>query len=222
MKWFSVSFRRNKPRVFLGYNSRLRYHVALIINDSHRSHPRLMMSTKQATLFPTEKLRRQTQVEFSLTQAPSPARSMASPVPLPTRIAFIGNYLPRQCGIATFTIDLCTAVATEYGLRACLPFQSMIPIPPTNIRSVYGWKFPRRTWRSGTQRPKSVAGLGLGISDLTHPPFPGTWMQGESGVRHLCMTHGDLPLAPNALRQMRHPMTDQSCPSLSWQSCPVN
>lgn len=30
------------------------------------------------------------------------------------RIAFIGNYLPRQCGIATFTTDLCEAVAAEY------------------------------------------------------------------------------------------------------------
>jgi glycosyltransferase involved in cell wall biosynthesis len=36
-------------------------------------------------------------------------------LPLPTRIAFIGNYLPRQCGIATFTTDLCTAIASEYG-----------------------------------------------------------------------------------------------------------
>ena len=26
-------------------------------------------------------------------------------LPLPTRIAFIGNYLPRECGIATFTTD---------------------------------------------------------------------------------------------------------------------
>jgi glycosyltransferase involved in cell wall biosynthesis len=36
-------------------------------------------------------------------------------LPMPTRIAFIGNYLPRQCGIATFTTDLCTAMAAEYG-----------------------------------------------------------------------------------------------------------
>jgi glycosyltransferase involved in cell wall biosynthesis len=28
-------------------------------------------------------------------------------------IAFVGNYLPRQCGIATFTTDLCEAVAEE-------------------------------------------------------------------------------------------------------------
>ena len=36
-------------------------------------------------------------------------------LPLPTRIAFVGNYLPRECGIATFTTDLCTALASEYG-----------------------------------------------------------------------------------------------------------
>ena len=36
-------------------------------------------------------------------------------LPLPTRIAFIGNHLPRRCGIATFTTDLCSAVGTEFG-----------------------------------------------------------------------------------------------------------
>ena len=39
----------------------------------------------------------------------------ASSLPLPSRIAVIGNYLPRECGIATFTTDLCTALAAEYG-----------------------------------------------------------------------------------------------------------
>jgi glycosyltransferase involved in cell wall biosynthesis len=39
----------------------------------------------------------------------------ACSLPLPTRIAFIGNFLPRQCGIATFTTDLCSALAAEYG-----------------------------------------------------------------------------------------------------------
>ena len=37
------------------------------------------------------------------------------PLSLPTRIAVIGNYLPRQCGLATFTTDLCNALADEYG-----------------------------------------------------------------------------------------------------------
>ncbi len=36
-------------------------------------------------------------------------------LPLPTRIAFVGNYLPRECGIATFTTDLCSALGKEYG-----------------------------------------------------------------------------------------------------------
>jgi len=38
---------------------------------------------------------------------------------LPKRIAFIGNYVPRQCGIATFTTDLCEAVAAESPETAC-------------------------------------------------------------------------------------------------------
>ena len=33
----------------------------------------------------------------------------------PARIAVIGNHLPRQCGIATFTTDLCDAIAAEFG-----------------------------------------------------------------------------------------------------------
>jgi glycosyltransferase involved in cell wall biosynthesis len=43
----------------------------------------------------------------SLQLAPRPQR--------PVRIAVIGNHLPRQCGIATFTTDLCDAIAAEYG-----------------------------------------------------------------------------------------------------------
>ncbi len=34
---------------------------------------------------------------------------------LPLRVTVIGNHLPRQCGIATFTTDLCDAIAAEYG-----------------------------------------------------------------------------------------------------------
>jgi len=45
----------------------------------------------------------------------SRSSSVEVALPLPTHIAFIGNYLPRQCGIATFTTDLCTAMAAEFG-----------------------------------------------------------------------------------------------------------
>ncbi|HXM96321.1 MAG TPA: glycosyltransferase family 4 protein [Candidatus Dormibacteraeota bacterium] len=47
-----------------------------------------------------------------------------TPVPprpaLPTRIAVVGNYLPRRCGIATFTTDLCDALHAEYGTTELL------------------------------------------------------------------------------------------------------
>jgi glycosyltransferase involved in cell wall biosynthesis len=36
------------------------------------------------------------------------------------RIGFIGNHLPRQCGIATFTTDLCEALAIAYPDTACI------------------------------------------------------------------------------------------------------
>ena len=49
---------------------------------------------------------------FSLQLAPRPQR--------PVRIAVIGNHLPRQCGIATFTTDLCNAIAAEYGAAQLL------------------------------------------------------------------------------------------------------
>jgi glycosyltransferase involved in cell wall biosynthesis len=35
------------------------------------------------------------------------------------KIAFLGDYLPRKCGIATFTHDLCTSVASRYPAAGC-------------------------------------------------------------------------------------------------------
>jgi glycosyltransferase involved in cell wall biosynthesis len=52
------------------------------------------------------------------------------------RIGFIGNYLPRQCGIATFTTDLCEAIATEYRGTTC------IALPVNDIET--GYAYPPR------------------------------------------------------------------------------
>ena len=52
------------------------------------------------------------------------------------RIAFIGNYLPRQCGIATFTTDLCEAVAAEFTDSTC------IALPVNDIEA--GYAYPPR------------------------------------------------------------------------------
>ncbi len=35
-------------------------------------------------------------------------------------IAFVGDYLPRKCGIATFTTDLCTSIAQQFPATDCL------------------------------------------------------------------------------------------------------
>ncbi|MEO6391947.1 MAG: glycosyltransferase, partial [Pyrinomonadaceae bacterium] len=37
-----------------------------------------------------------------------------------TRVAFVGDYMPRQCGIATFTTDICEAIAAQYPEVSCL------------------------------------------------------------------------------------------------------
>jgi len=36
------------------------------------------------------------------------------------QIAFLGDHLPRQCGIATFTSDICDAIATEFPECQCI------------------------------------------------------------------------------------------------------
>jgi len=64
------------------------------------------------------------------------AAAKACKLPLPTRIAFIGNYLPRECGIATFTTDLCTALASEYGE------ERLFAIPVNDPESSYD--YPKR------------------------------------------------------------------------------
>jgi glycosyltransferase involved in cell wall biosynthesis len=55
---------------------------------------------------------------------------------LPSRIAVIGNYLPRRCGIATFTTDLCAAISAEYGTARLLA----LPVNDTDE----GYDYPAR------------------------------------------------------------------------------
>src|SRR6202049_2646262 len=55
---------------------------------------------------------------------------------LPSRIAVIGNYLPRHCGLATFTTDLCEAISAEYGTARLLA----LPVNDTE----QGYDYPAR------------------------------------------------------------------------------
>jgi glycosyltransferase involved in cell wall biosynthesis len=60
----------------------------------------------------------------------------------------IGNYLPRQCGIATFTTDLCAAISAEYGNARLLA----LPVNDTNE----GYDYPARVrWSLAQDDAKS-------------------------------------------------------------------
>ncbi|MBC7363779.1 MAG: hypothetical protein H5U07_04445, partial [Candidatus Aminicenantes bacterium] len=52
------------------------------------------------------------------------------------KIAFIGNYLPRRCGIATFTTDLCESIASQFEGVQCFA------IPVTDVEG--GYNYPPR------------------------------------------------------------------------------
>jgi glycosyltransferase involved in cell wall biosynthesis len=72
--------------------------------------------------------------------APRPAW-LSTPA-LPSRIAVIGNYLPRQCGIATFTTDLCAALSAECGTAR------LMALPVNDTES--GYDYPERVrWSLG-------------------------------------------------------------------------
>ena len=64
-----------------------------------------------------------------------PNEPVALPVrpALPNRIAVVGNYLPRHCGIATFTTDLCDAIHAEYGAT------ELLALPVNDTEEGYGY-----------------------------------------------------------------------------------
>ncbi len=66
----------------------------------------------------------------------APRARLQSKASLPSRVAVIGNYLPRHCGIATFTTDLCAAISAEYGNARLLA----LPVNDTDE----GYDYPSR------------------------------------------------------------------------------
>jgi glycosyltransferase involved in cell wall biosynthesis len=80
-----------------------------------------------------EFVKRHPVVSHQVSAAPIRPRSGAG---LPSRIAVLGNYLPRQCGIATFTTDLCEAISTEYGSAR------LFAVPVNDTQS--GYSYPAR------------------------------------------------------------------------------
>src|SRR5208282_5759206 len=92
------------------------------------SLPRIMPLTESVSLIEVQSLALE---ETPVALTPVPPRAT-----LPTRIAVVGNYLPRRCGIATFTTDLCDAIHAEYGAT------ELLALPVNDIEE--GYKYPAR------------------------------------------------------------------------------
>jgi glycosyltransferase involved in cell wall biosynthesis len=101
------------------------------------------MNRKEAKMAHDENVNQDIAGVDSTVKAPSLFAVKASKLPLPSRIAFIGNHLPRECGIATFTTDLCDALATEYGE------ERLFAIPVNDPESSYD--YPKRVRLEITQ-----------------------------------------------------------------------
>ncbi len=102
------------------------------------------------------------------------------------RIAFIGNYLPRQCGIATFTTDLCEAMASEYGDKAFIAL-------PVNDNGA-GYDYPERVRFELTEKDidsyrRAADFLNINNVDLACLQFEYGIFGGRAGSHILALLH---------------------------------
>ncbi|MBM9579728.1 glycosyltransferase family 4 protein [Leptospira sp. 201903070] len=102
------------------------------------------------------------------------------------RIAFIGNYLPRQCGIATFTTDLCESIA------AAFPEKTYIAIPVNDVEG--GYTYPSRVRFELTEKDiesyrRAADFLNVNNVDLVCLQFEYGIFGGRSGSHILALLH---------------------------------
>lgn len=133
---------------------------------------------------------------------PAPSRSI-----LPKRIAIIGNYLPRRCGIATFTTDLCDAIQAEYAATELLA----LPINDTEE----GYTYPARVRfelsenNVGSYR-KAADFLNFNNIDLLCLQHEYGIFGGEAGAHILeLLRRVQIPIATTLHTVLRDPNPDQ-------------
>ncbi len=128
-------------------------------------------------------------------------------ISLPTRIAFIGNYLPRRCGIATFTTDLCTAVGVEYGA------ERLFAVPVNDPGSSYDYPEAVRLEvdqedRSSYKRAADF--LNFNGNDLVCLQFEYGIFGGSAGSHILTLLRNlKMPLVTTLHTVLREPDADQ-------------
>ena len=123
------------------------------------------------------------------------------------RIAFIGNYLPRQCGIATFTTDLCEAIAAKYKDTSC------IAIPVNDILN--GYSYPTRVRFELTEKDidsysRASDFLNINNVDMVCLQFEYGIFGGKAGSHILALLRGlRMPIVTTLHTILKDPSADQ-------------
>ena len=85
------------------------------------------------------------------------------------KVAFLGDYLPRKCGIATFTTDLLAAVAAEFPQTQCFA------VPVNDLEG--GYEYPE------------VVRFEIEEQDLVVVPARGGFSQHQQRGHVVCVQH---------------------------------
>ena len=123
------------------------------------------------------------------------------------RIAFIGNYLPRQCGIATFTTDLCEAIAEQFNRTTC------IASPVNDVAA--GYSYPPRVRFELTEKDidsylRASDFLNINNVDLVCLQFEYGIFGGKAGSHILTLLHGlRMPIVTTLHTILKNPDPDQ-------------
>ena len=132
---------------------------------------------------------------------PSPSRAY------PARVAVVGNHLPRQCGIATFTTDLCDAITAEYGAAGL----SVVAI--NDPQSSYDYPMRVRSQIAEGDRPSYRAAanvLNAGNVDLVCLQHEYGIFGGIAGSHILeLLQHLTMPIVATLHTVLRQPSPDQ-------------
>jgi glycosyltransferase involved in cell wall biosynthesis len=140
-------------------------------------------------------------------RALAPSARWQSKPSLPSRIAVIGNYLPRHCGIATFTTDLCGAIAAEYGTARLMA----LPVNDTEE----GYDYPSRVrWSLAQDDVKSYQDaaefLNFNNIDMVCLQHEYGIFGGPAGSHILHLLRGlKMPLVTTLHTVLREPDADQ-------------
>jgi glycosyltransferase involved in cell wall biosynthesis len=123
------------------------------------------------------------------------------------RIAFLGGYSPRKCGIATFTSDLLAAVASEHPRSQCFA------VPVNDIEGGYDYPDVVRfeiEEQDLTSYPRAADFLNIGNADIVCVQHEFGIFGGPAG-RHLLALLRDLrmPVVTTLHTILREPNADQ-------------